>query len=396
MSRTPDETALTELLHRMADYARTEPAHQFEPVVAEERRRRQPAWRASVAVAFAAIVAVAAASLFLDDGGAHRLDTSRPAGEAPSPATADPAGRHGAASVWTGTELIVWGGSLIDPADPGASVGVALDPVTNRWRALPPAPIPSREGAASVWTGTEMLVSGGVVNGTGATDGAAFDPRSNQWRPIAPQPFDGALRPAAVWTGTEMLVVSGQLPATTTAYNPATNQWRRLADPPGASLTPYPEVVWTGSEAIMILWPSAPLGPTSGPGTGPNSGMFVASYAPASDQWTRLPPLAMKDGTLPRIAWTGREVLILQSSLPGAALDLVRRTWRPLAPLPTPAVTPAPVAWTGRAALVWSGATEGFAYDPATDTWSPFNTGGQQAPGTIVAWADGLRVTWSP
>lgn len=397
MNRTPDELAVTEMLDRVAEFARTEPSQRFEPVVTEERRRRRPAWSAGLVAAVTIAVALAGVSVLLDDGGARRLDTSQPAVTTPSPAGVEPAGRHGAVSVWTGTELIVWGGSVNDPTDSGP-VGVALDPAANRWRALPPAPIASRGGAAAVWTGTEMLVWGGVVNDALATDGAAFDPRTNQWRLIASQPFEGAMRAAAVWTGTEMLVVSGQVPRTTTAYNPATDRWRRLADPPGASLMPYPEVVWTGSEAVMILWSSTPRGgpPAAGPATGPNSGMYVAAYSPASGQWARLPDVAMTDGTLPRVAWTGREVLVLQASLPGAAWNPVTRTWRPLAPMPTSAVTSAPVIWTGRVALVWSRAEQGFTYDPAADAWAPFDAGGGRRAGTVAAWADGLLVSWNP
>ena len=33
---------------------------------------------------------------------------------------------------------------------------------TRRWRTLPPAPIAARYGATAVWTGSEMLVVGGL------------------------------------------------------------------------------------------------------------------------------------------------------------------------------------------------------------------------------------------
>jgi hypothetical protein len=62
--------------------------------------------------------------------------------------------------VWTGTEMIVWGGSS------GSAfhiTGGRYDPATNRWRATSIASAPTgRELHAAVWTGREMIVWGGI------------------------------------------------------------------------------------------------------------------------------------------------------------------------------------------------------------------------------------------
>lgn len=92
-----------------------------------------------------------------------------------------PSQRIGGAVVWTGKRLFVWGGTA-RPGSPSAPrTGFAYDPKTNRWSALPAAPITGRLAPAGVWTGRAFLVWGGsraaVPLGSGTAylaDGAAF------------------------------------------------------------------------------------------------------------------------------------------------------------------------------------------------------------------------------
>jgi hypothetical protein len=346
-------------------------------------------------------------------------------------------GRSGAASVWTGKELLVWGGlTLRGSQSVWLGDGAALDPLTNRWRPLPAAPIAPRSDVAAVWTGTEMLIWGGNADGQTPTDGAAFNPSTNRWRAIASSPFEGALRPAAVWTGAEMLVVNSiNANPSAAAYDPKADRWRRLPTPPGSLTVPYPQVAWTGTQAVLLLWPNnpfpsgsiivsppvgsppvaaPPLGsqdpsPTLPPGTpppppsipplpsglGPDGNMFLAAYSPASDQWSRLPPVALKDGTVPQIVWTGKELLVLQASLPGAALDMDRRIWRTIAPAAGQSLIGGKAVWTGHFVLMWSGGAAGAAYDPGSDVWWSFDAGDLVVRGdAVLAWTDGALVGW--
>jgi N-acetylneuraminic acid mutarotase len=74
-------------------------------------------------------------------------------------------GRSRHTAVWTGRHLIVWGGQTqrSPSADPLAPPhGLVLNPATGRWAALPRAPIRARSGAVGIWTGTDMLVWGGA------------------------------------------------------------------------------------------------------------------------------------------------------------------------------------------------------------------------------------------
>ncbi len=64
--------------------------------------------------------------------------------------------RFGHSGVWTGKEVLLWGGSG-PRSRPG---GAAYDPKTDEWRRLAPSPLAPREGHVSVWNGNEMLVWG--------------------------------------------------------------------------------------------------------------------------------------------------------------------------------------------------------------------------------------------
>jgi hypothetical protein len=415
MSRTAPEVALAERLHRLAEHARTEPSVAPEPLVAQHRERRRPTWTTGLAAALL-VAALASASLVLRQDSSGRIGTSGEpaalaAGATGRLAASGLTGRTGAASVWTGEELLVWGG--LSPDNKRLADGAALDPVANRWRPLPRAPISARGYPAAVWTGSEMVVWSGSLADEPFLDGAAFNPRTNSWRSIASNPFEGANRPAVVWTGTEMLVFSSvNAPRRASAYNPATDRWRRLPPPPGLLVTPDPEIAWTGSEAVLLLAPDTstqPPGPDTrvieGPpaqtapqqvGGGPNSNPFLASYSVASDKWSRLPAAALTERVVPRLVWTGREVLVLQIALPSLAFDPQRKSWRSLATAPEDQPSfDLSAAWSGRLVLFWAGGEEGLAYDPELDRWSTFDAGGlRRRADAVVVWADGLLVGW--
>lgn len=103
------------------------------------------------------------------------------------------------------------------------------------WSPIAAAGAPSaRSGQVAVWTGKELLIWGGVALDTSTVlgDGAAYDPGSNTWRPIsragAPRPRYGQ---SAVWTGARMLIWGGEGASDFTdgaAYDPATRSSERL------------------------------------------------------------------------------------------------------------------------------------------------------------------------
>src|SRR5262249_13187495 len=131
-------------------------------------------------------------------------------------------------SVWTGTEMLVW----------GQGTHLAYNPATDKWRQLPgSALLRVHDGfGAVVWTGKEMLGWGGGCCGAVFSDGVAFNPVTNRWRALPKAGLAGDQRPVGVWTGKRYIVFAGSEAA---AYDPALNSWRRIASPP---LRPGPPV----------------------------------------------------------------------------------------------------------------------------------------------------------
>jgi N-acetylneuraminic acid mutarotase len=91
--------------------------------------------------------------------------------------------RIGHTAVWTGQRLLVWGGQTFRAGSWVAPPhGVAYDPARNRWSPLPKSPLRGRTGHLAVWTGTQMLIWGGrsivadpsTANSTTFVDGAVY------------------------------------------------------------------------------------------------------------------------------------------------------------------------------------------------------------------------------
>lgn len=172
-------------------------------------------------------------------------------------------GRNSGAAVWTGTEMIVWSGNAYDSVTdswPSFPDGAAFNLANGTWRVIAPAPISGREQFPAVWTGTEMIVWGGFIgeDQVPTHDGAAYNPATDTWRMLPPPPFsvgssltvgEGAYVLRMVWTGTEAVLSGGPV---TAAYDPLSDSWRRLSD---RTVLGYPiwtgdTIVWTGSDAL--------------------------------------------------------------------------------------------------------------------------------------------------
>ena len=110
--------------------------------------------------------------------------------------------------------MIIWGGGGSSGL---ASAGGRYDPVTDDWvgTSTLDAP-PPRALHQSIWTGTEMIVWGGEqTSGAGIDTGGRYDPTSDSWTVTstlgAPTGRD---RHTVVWAGSEMVVWGGYSDAT--------------------------------------------------------------------------------------------------------------------------------------------------------------------------------------
>lgn len=212
-------------------------------------------------------------------------------------------GSLGASGVWTGSEVLLSGGSSFysatafsidegltsfDRGSGGSLVGMrpsnaaaAYDPRTGSWRKLAGAAVLElRPGASStLWTGHEWLVFG-----SHGLPSARYDLGLDAWMPIAPAPgaSEDSLVRGSAWVAGEAYVWFEEAglsqPGDGYAYDPDTNTWRSVALAPdvrGSS-----RLVATESEVFLIG----------------SRGLF-ASYSPEADAWTILPESTIRPST---------------------------------------------------------------------------------------------------
>jgi hypothetical protein len=194
-----------------------------------------------------------------------------------------PTARYGFTAVWTGSEMVVWGGNPSSGGNTYYNDGGRYDPTTDTWRSVNVTGAPQgRNGHSAIWTGTKMIIWGGTLDNasppTLANTGGRYDPVSDSWQPTS----TGANVPSvhsghsAVWTGNIMIVFGGasRSPGNIGAYSPTSDSWQPLSLPPnGYNPNGGQAAVWSGTE--MIAW--------GGGGNGSNLG---ARYNPSNGNWT--------------------------------------------------------------------------------------------------------------
>jgi len=247
--------------------------------------------------------------------------TWRPVGPLP--------GRQGNIAVWTGREVVYWGGDRPGRAPDGA----AYDPKADTWRRLSRSPLTNRTGAGGVWTGREVVIFGGVNGGGRQRDGAAYDPATDHWRPIAEAPLSGRVPLAVAWTGTEMLVIGSQGYGLydglqdAAAYDPARDTWRLLPDVP--MQVNEGDSVWTGSELIVY----GKFLDRQRAVQGPDDRARGSALDPVAGRWRDL-PMAPLSGQSITLAWNGSETIGWDHNLRSAAYDRLSNAWLSLPDLP--------------------------------------------------------------
>jgi N-acetylneuraminic acid mutarotase len=309
----------------------------------------------------------------------------------------------GPPSVWTGSEFIVWGRTLDtcenSTSNCGQSVGARYNPAQNIWTgmtsAVPVDVIEGRTNTPAVWTGKEMIVWGGRCPDICAGSGA-YNPATDTWRVLsvtgAPSWRDFY---AVAWTGTRMLIWGGETETVQrqlqdlgdgAAYDPATDTWSPMSAQGAPSARGAYVVAWTGTR--MLVW-----------GGGNASTDYLAdgaAYDPATDTWS---PMHAGGPTGPGLSvWTGSELIIWQGQS-GAAYNPATDSWRPLPTDLAPDQANGPGVWTGTELLIWGGDPDygpGGRYNPKTNTWGAMTTAGQPGPrrAPIAAWTGTEMLLW--
>ena len=109
----------------------------------------------------------------VNTGGRYSPSTDRWLSTATSGA---PAPRHGHIGVWSGSEMVVWGGFSATYGH--YQEGGRYDPASGTWQATPVPGMPSaRANPAGVWTGTELVAWGGFDLGGMVNSGGRCQPQ---------------------------------------------------------------------------------------------------------------------------------------------------------------------------------------------------------------------------
>src|SRR5882724_5162372 len=214
---------------------------------------------------------------------------------------AEPFGRFGHTAVWTGAEMIIWGGY----ADAFSNTGGRYTPGTDTWTPTSTTNAPTgRESHIAVWTGTEMIVWGGYDGGHPNT-GGRYNPGTDSWTATSTNNApSGRESHAAVWTGAEMIVWGGwdgsTLLNTGGRYNPNMDNWTVTSTTNAPSSREYHTAIWTGSE--MVIW---------GGYDGISDVNTGARYNPNTNSWTATSTANAPAGREQHTAvWTGSEVIV--------------------------------------------------------------------------------------
>lgn len=312
-----------------------------------------------------------------------------------------PSGRIGSVSVWTGSKMLVFGGySLSGVTITEYNDGAAYDPATNLWTPIANSPLAARHDATAVWTGSKMIVWGGLSqpNSVSYNDGAMYDPATNTWTAMSSVGAPSArVYNTATWTGSKMIVFGGHRYSPTVAnfndgaiYDPATNTWTAISTSGAPSVRYAHSAVWTGNKMIVFGGYGA---------TALNSGGI---YDPSNNSWTAISITGAPSARNAHSAiWTGSLMLVFggYNNVPnlavfntGGAYNPATNTWTALPTTGAPSARYAHSAfWSGSKMIIHGGyngsavLNTGALFDPATGTWSSMSSTG--APSARAATA---------
>ena len=262
-----------------------------------------------------------------------------------------PLGRESHTAVWTGSSMIIWGGYFFDGNNNYLNTGGRYSPGTNSWTATSTINAPvGRETHGAVWTGSEMIIWGGLGDVGYLNTGGRYNPATDSWTATntANAPVGRTVH-GATWTGKDMIVWGGYFfdgndhyLNTGGRYSPDTDSWTATSTTNAPDGRTTHTAVWTGNE--MIVWG----GQAGLLGYYFNTG---GRYDPTTDNWTATSIVNAPDGRYRHTAvWTGNEMIVWGGILYSNTYTNTggRYCAEAGAPTPTPTPTATPTPCTGR------------------------------------------------
>jgi len=284
-----------------------------------------------------------------------------------------PSARHAHTAVWTGSEMIVWGGATNGQPSGGdiaTSTGGRYDPATDSWAPISLGNAPTaRVGHTATWTGTEMLVWGG--GSLGVNSGARYNPATDSWSPMSTINAPSArTRHHAIFDGQRLVIWGGVSDGVTVSdgavYDPATDVWSALPTQgsPDSARTGLrnASVVWTGTDMLVRSPEQTYL-------LNPSTDTFVSTYesdasrySPQSQAWEALPD-ACDAAEMPIAVWlNGRMVSWTGNYSAGRIYDEAIDAWLPVTLFPGAPSENGSAVVVGDSVIVWGGKVDNAAY----------------------------------
>ena len=312
-----------------------------------------------------------------------------------------PTARWSHTAVWTGSEMIVWGGGW------STNTGGKYNPSTDSWTATSTTNAPSpRSDHRAVWTGSEMIVwGGGFYPENFLNTGGRYNPATDSWTATSMTNAPTARRSlVAVWTGTQMIVWGGydanRQTNTGGRYDPGTDSWTATSMTNAPTARSLHTAVWTGSE--MIVW-----GGRHYDGTDAHDLNTGGRYDPGTDSWiatnTATAPSTREQHTA---VWTGSEMIVWGGwGEGGGRYNPGTDSWTATNTTNAPSARYAHTAvWASSEMIVWGGLTfpgadgltTGGRYDPSTNSWiGTSTTNAPSARGYDTAvWTGSEMIVW--
>lgn len=316
-----------------------------------------------------------------------------------------PRERRAHSAVWTGTEMIIWGGCSPSSDFCGLGDGGRYNPATDTWTPVSTTHSPASQSThTAVWTGSKMITWGGCSHNynnrcNSLNVGGVYDPATDTWKPTSGTGAPSARSShRAVWTGSEMIIWGSS--NTGGRYNPETNTWKPTETFNAPNARAGFTMVWTGSE--MVVWGGYEAN-TATLNTG-------GRYNPATNSWT---PTSTAGAPAPRYShtsiWTGSEMIVFGGDLrsvnnnqeatnTGGRYNPATDSWTQTSTLNAPVKIDPQAVWTGAEMIVWSGSNNktGGRYNPLTDSWTPTNNNDSPVAVELGVWSGTELLVWGP
>lgn len=302
--------------------------------------------------------------------------------------TSTPSARTNHSAIWTGSEMIVWGGQSTMGILYG---GAKYDPATNDWASMANgSAVGARADHTAIWTGSNMWVWGGWSNGELNT-GGIYSVSGDSWSTMSTTSAPTARRyHTAVWGGSEMYIWGGHdgTDFLNTGGRTQGTSWTNLTTANAPSARSDHIAAWViGGNPSMVIWGGQDDDSALGDGgrlgtlTGPFWYGLPTDGAP-TPRWGHSAVFGSGTSVSDQriLIWGGRNDV--GGLITGAALHNVNG-WRPITPSGAPSSRWGHTAvWTGKTMIVWGGEgsggvlSSGGVYNYLNQRWTAMTTSG--------------------